>query len=100
VDVNERNELIVMMRPTVLATPEAAYTKALSEMEGKPGFRAAQFNERLLTSKWEVNLDEDRKRKEKILLDKHGVDLKKSDVKPLEKPQRLNGLDQLRRRQP
>jgi general secretion pathway protein D len=26
VDVNERNELIVMMRPTVLATPEAAYT--------------------------------------------------------------------------
>ena len=100
VDVNERNELIVMMRPTVLATPEAAYTKALSELEGKPGFKAAQFNERLLTSKWEVNLDEDRKRKEKILLDRHGIDLKEPDVKPLEEPRRLNGLDQLRRQQP
>jgi general secretion pathway protein D len=100
VDVNERNELIVMMRPTVLATPEAAYTKALSELEGKPGLKAAQFNERLLTRKWEVNLDEDRKRKEQIMRERHGIDLKESDVKPLEEPRRLNGLDQLRRQQP
>jgi general secretion pathway protein D len=100
VDVNERNELIVMMRPTVLATPEAAYSKALSELEGKPGLKAAQFNERLLTRKWEVNLDEDRKRKEKIMRERHGIDLKESDVKPLEEPRRLNGLDQLRRQQP
>ena len=99
VDVNERNELIVMMRPTVLATPEAAYTKALSELEGKPGLRAAQFNERVLARKWEVNLDEDRKRKEKIMRDRHGIDLKDPDVKPLEEPRRLNGLDQLRRQQ-
>ena len=100
VDVNERNELIVMMRPTVLATPEAAYSKALSELEGKPGLKAAQFNERLLTRKWEVNLDEDRKRKEQIMRERHGIDLKESDVKPLEEPRRLNGLDQLRRQQP
>jgi len=100
VDVNERNELVVMMRPTVLATPEAAYTKALGELEGKPGLRAAQFNERLLTRKWEVNLDEDRKRKEQIMRERHGIDLKESDVKPLEEPRRLNGLDQLRRQQP
>ena len=100
VDVNERNELIVMMRPTVLATPEAAYTKALSELEGKPGLKASQFNERLLTRKWEVLLDEDRKRKEQIMRDRHGIDLKEPDVKPLEEPRRLNGLDQLRRQQP
>jgi len=100
VDVNERNELIVMMRPTVLATPEAAYAKALSELEGKPGLKAAQFNERLLTRKWEVNLDEDRKRKEQVMRDRHGIDLKEPDVKPLEEPRRLNGLDQLRRQQP
>ncbi|MDE2713020.1 MAG: hypothetical protein OSB74_01500 [Verrucomicrobiota bacterium] len=100
VDVNERNELIVMMRPTVLATPEAAYAKALSELEDKPGLKAAQFNERLLTRKWEVNLDEDRKRKEQVMRDRHGIDLKEPDVKPLEEPRRLNGLDQLRRQQP
>ena len=99
VDVNERNELIVMMRPTVLASPEAAYTKALSELEGKPGLKAAQFNERLLTNKWEVFLDEDRKRKEKIMRDRHGIDMTEPDEKPLAEPRRLNGLDQLRRQQ-
>lgn len=99
VDVNERNELIVMMRPTVLASPEAAYTKALSELEGKPGLKAAQFNERLLTNKWEVFLDEDRKRKEKIMRERHGIDLNQPDEKPLAEPRRLNGLDQLRRQQ-
>ncbi len=52
VDVNERSELIMMMRPTVLATPEAAYAKALSEVSNKPGFEAAQFSERFLSNKY------------------------------------------------
>jgi len=97
VDVNERNELIVMMRPTVLLTPEAAYTKALSELEGKPGLNAAQFNERFLSSKYSVRLDEVRKRKEKVMRDKTGIDLTEPGEQPLVEPRRLNSLDQLRR---
>jgi general secretion pathway protein D len=98
VDVNERSELIMMMRPTVLATPEAAYAKALGEVQNKPGFEAAQFSERLLSNKYRVDLEESRARKKKILLQRKGIDLDKPEVDSLPQPTRERNLEELLKR--
>jgi general secretion pathway protein D len=98
VDVNERSELIMMMRPTVLATPEAAYAKALSEVSNKPGFEAAQFSERFLSNKYRVDLEEVRERKKKILLQRTGIDLDKPEEDSLPQPTRERNLEELLKR--
>ena len=98
VDVNERSELIMMMRPTVLATPEAAYAKALSEVSNKPGFEAVQFYERLLSNKYRVELEEIRERKKKILLQRTGIDLDKPEANSLPQPTRERNLEELLKR--
>jgi type II secretory pathway component GspD/PulD (secretin) len=97
-DMNERTELIMMMRPTVLATPEAAYAKALSEVSNKPGFEAAQFYERLLSNKYRVELEEIRERKKKILLQRTGIDLDKPEANSLPQPTRERNLEELLKR--
>ena len=61
-DVDERNELIVLMRPTVLKTPEAAAVKAMSEQSNLPGIDLAKEEERRLTEKYR-NLVEELRRK-------------------------------------
>ncbi len=98
VDVNERSELIMMMRPTVLATPEAAYAKALSEVSNKPGFEAAQFSERFLRNKYRIDLEEVRERKKKILLQRTGIDLDKPEEDSLPQPTRERNLEELLKR--
>ncbi|HIG81289.1 MAG TPA: type II secretion system protein GspD, partial [Verrucomicrobiales bacterium] len=98
VDVNERSELIMMMRPTVLATPEAAYAKALSEVSNKPGFEAAQFSERFLSNKYRIDLEEVRERKKKILLQRTGIDLDKPEEDSLPQPTRERNLEELLKR--
>ena len=98
VDVNERSELIMMMRPTVLATPEAAYAKALSEVSNKPGFEAAQFSERFLSNKYRIDLEEVRERKKKVLLQRTGIDLDKPEEDSLPQPTRERNLEELLKR--
>jgi general secretion pathway protein D len=98
VDVNERSELIMMMRPTVLATPEAAYAKALSEVSNKPGFEAAQFSERFLSNKYRIDLEEVRERKKKVLLQRTGIDLDKPEANSLPQPTRERNLEELLKR--
>jgi general secretion pathway protein D len=98
VDVNERSELIMMLRPTVLATPEAAYAKALSEVSNKPGFEAAQFSERFLSNKYRIDLEEVRERKKKILLQRTGIDLDKPEANSLPQPTRERNLEELLKR--
>ena len=98
VDVNERSELIMMMRPTVLATPEAAYAKALSEVSNKPGFEAAQFSERFLSNKYRIDLEEIRERKKKVLLQRTGIDLDKPEANSLPQPTRERNLEELLKR--
>ena len=61
-DVDERNELIVLMRPTVLKTPEAAAVKAMSEQSNLPGIDLAKEEEKRLTEKYR-NLVEELRRK-------------------------------------
>ena len=62
-DVDERNELIVLMRPTVLKTPEAAAVKAMSEQSNLPGIDLAKDEEERLTEKYR-NLVEELRRKQ------------------------------------
>ena len=62
-DVDERNELIVLMRPTVLKTPEAAAVKAMSEQSNLPGIDLAKEEEKRLTEKYR-NLVEELRRKQ------------------------------------
>ena len=50
--MDERNELIVLMRPTVLKTPEAAAVKAMSEQSNLPGIDLAKDEEERLTEKY------------------------------------------------
>ena len=99
VDVNERSELIMMMRPTVLATPEAAYAKAHSEVDNKPGFESAKFSERFLSNKFRVNLEERRAEKKKIMLQREGIDLDKPEEGSLPQPRRERNLEDLLKRQ-
>ena len=64
-DVDERNELIVLMRPTVLKTPEAAAVKAMSEQSNLPGIDLAKEEEKRLTEKYR-NLVEELRRKQGV----------------------------------
>src|ERR1043166_7215670 len=58
--VKERKELIVLMRPTVLRTPELAAMQVAEEKKRLPGVRAAEAdNDRLEQSYW----DRDKKKK-------------------------------------
>ena len=61
-DVDERNELIVLMRPTVLKTPEAAAVKAMSEQSNLPGIDLAKEEEKRLTEKYRNLVDELRRK--------------------------------------
>jgi len=51
-DSDERSELIVLIRPTVLETPEAAHAKALETSKGLPGIDGARLNEQYLEEKY------------------------------------------------
>ena len=66
-DANERSELIVLLRPTVLDTPEAAHAKAL-EMQrpggGLPGIDGAKHNEKYLEEKFRHLLEIRKKQRE------------------------------------
>ena len=63
--MDERNELIVLMRPTVLKTPEAAAVKAMSEQSNLPGIDLAKEEEKRLTEKYR-NLVEELRRKQGV----------------------------------
>ena len=63
-DIDERNELIVLMRPTVLKTPEAAAIKAVSEQENLPGIDLAKDEEKRIREKYQKLVDELRIKKE------------------------------------
>lgn len=73
-DVDERNELIVLMRPTVLKTPEAAAVKAMSEQSNLPGIDLAKDEEERLTEKYR-NLVEELRRKRGIPTNPENPDL-------------------------
>jgi general secretion pathway protein D len=64
-DADERNELIVLLRPTVLDTPEAANVKALEMQDGLPGIDGAKHNEKYLEQKFRHLVEEKRKQREK-----------------------------------
>ncbi len=64
-DADERNELIVLLRPTVLDTPEAANVKALEMQDGLPGIDGAKHNEQYLEQKFRHLVEEKRKQREK-----------------------------------
>jgi type II secretory pathway component GspD/PulD (secretin) len=57
-DIDERNELIVLMRPTVLKTPEAAAIKAVSEQTNLPGIDLAKDEEKRLQEKYRKLVEE------------------------------------------
>ena len=61
-DVDERNELVVLMRPTVLKTPEAAAVKAMSEQSNLPGIDLAKDEEKRLKEKYRSLVDELRRK--------------------------------------
>ena len=63
-DIDERNELIVLMRPTVLKTPEAAAIKAISEQENLPGVDLAKDEEQRIQEKYQKLVDEIRRKRE------------------------------------
>ena len=60
--MDERNELIVLMRPTVLKTPEAAAVKAMSEQSNLPGIDLAKDEEKRLKEKYRSLVDELRRK--------------------------------------
>ena len=62
-DIDERNELIVLMRPTVLKTPEAAAIKAMSEQANLPGIDLAKNEERRLAEKYRKLVEEIREKR-------------------------------------
>ena len=64
-DSNERSELIVLLRPTVLDTPEAAYAKALEMQDGLPGIDGAKHNEQYLEEKFRHLLEIKKKQRER-----------------------------------
>tara|TARA_B100001971_G_C18202076_1_gene545247 strand:- start:360 stop:1301 length:942 start_codon:yes stop_codon:yes gene_type:complete len=63
-DIDERNELIVLMRPTVLRTPEAAAIKAISEQENLPGIDLAKEEEKRIQDKYRKLVEELRRKRE------------------------------------
>jgi type II secretory pathway component GspD/PulD (secretin) len=66
-DSNERSELIVLLRPTVLETPEAAHAKALEMIGpggGLPGIDGARHNEIYLEEKFRHLLEIRKKQRE------------------------------------
>ena len=66
-DANERSELIVLLRPTVLDTPEAAHAKALEMQKpggGLPGIDGAKHNEQYLEEKFRHLLEIKKKQRE------------------------------------
>ena len=62
-DIDERNELIVLMRPTVLKTPEAAAIKAMSEQANLPGIDLAKDEEKRLQDKYRKLVEEIREKR-------------------------------------
>ena len=62
-DIDERNELIVLMRPTVLKTPEAAAIKAMSEQANLPGIDLAKNEEKRLAEKYRKLVEEIREKR-------------------------------------
>ncbi len=63
-DIDERSELLVLMRPTVLDTPEAAAIKATSEQANLPGVDLAKDEEKRLHDKYRRLVDEIRTKNE------------------------------------
>ena len=63
-DIDERSELLVLMRPTVLDTPEAAAIKATSEQGNLPGVDLAKDEEKRLHDKYRRLVDDIRKKNE------------------------------------
>ena len=62
---NERYELIVMLRPTVMDTPAAAAAEALSRQSGLPGIESTKIIEKELEVKYRFLLDEQEKARQK-----------------------------------
>ena len=62
---NERYELVVLLRPTVMDTPAAAAAEALHRQSGLPGIETAKRIEKDLQDKYRYLLEEDRKKSEK-----------------------------------
>ena len=62
---NERYELIVMLRPTVMDTPAAAAAEALSRQSGLPGIESTKKIEKELEVKYRFLLEEQEKARQK-----------------------------------
>ena len=56
-DTMDRKELIVMMRPTVLPTPESAAAAAQMERDNLPGVKRAEMNERKIETEEQKELE-------------------------------------------
>lgn len=56
-DVNDRNELIVLLRPTVMDTPEAAAAQAHASQKDMPGVDSARLNEEYMQKKYKFLID-------------------------------------------
>ena len=84
-DIDERSELLVLMRPTVLDTPEAAAIKATAEQGSLPGVDLAKDEEKRLHDKYRRLVDEIRRKNEQNKnqpqLEKEG-DLKRLPLVP------------------
>ena len=62
-DINERNELIVLLRPTVMDTPEAAAAQAHASQKDLPGVDSARLNEEYMLKKYKFMIDARKKKR-------------------------------------
>ena len=83
-DNNERQELVVMMRPTVLETPESSAHETISSRNGMPALRQAEMGERSMEIKLRKQLQEKERK-----LNKDGIQSGGSTD-----PRLLRGVDQ------
>lgn len=83
-DNNERQELVVMMRPTVLETPESSAHETISSRNGMPALRQAELDERSMEIKLRKQLQEKERK-----LGKEGAQFGGSTD-----PRLLRGVDQ------
>ena len=70
-DNNSRQELVMLMRPTVLPTPEAAEHEYKSALNGMPVVRGATLRERAIQQKEEqryLRLEREQRKKDQLQL--------------------------------
>jgi general secretion pathway protein D len=84
-EAKQRNELMVLMRPTVLRTPELAALQVAVEKEGLPGVVAAESDYNREEAKANAREKERQKR-----LEMKEREIKERSARPPEKPEQFN----------